>query len=341
MELIAQPAVIYVATALSFSEAPSSPSSAQHLYHHQTPPLYSLQPPPLYHNGNHPPPPHRRRYRPPQFLLPTLRQLPPLQPRRPPPRLPPSPRNYGSTPIPTLIRDNRPNPSAYTLDTDSFQILTSQPPPSSEPSLFTSDDSIKTHYYPEVVSLLLNNIPGAEKVIIFDHTIRLPSPSAPRTPVQRVHIDQTPPSAAQRVRRHLPPSEADQILSSGTRYRIVNVWRPLNDSPLESFPLAFASSATLRDEEVIPVEHRYTQTGYIGQTAAIAHHPDQKWYYLSGMKNTERILLQCFDSEALKPNSNVKGAGWRTLLLRIHAPGRRQRGGGVLRLGRWFLGLEI
>lgn len=57
----------------------------------------------------------------------------------------------------------------------------------------------------------------------------------------------------------------------------------------------------------MPVEHRYTQTGYIGQTAAIAHHPDQKWYHLSAMQNTERILLQCFDSEALKENSEVKG----------------------------------
>ncbi|KAK4179951.1 putative 7alpha-cephem-methoxylase P8 chain [Triangularia setosa] len=225
-----------------------------------------------------------------------------------PPDSPLPPRNYGSKAVPTLIHDVRPNYQDFTLDNDSFQIISSQPPPSSEPSLFTSSDSIETHYYPEITSLLLSSIPGATKVVLFDHTIRLPpSPSAQRTPVQRVHIDQTPPSAAQRVRRHLPEKEAEEILSNGTRYRIVNVWRPLNDQPLESFPLAFASSASLRDDEVIPVEHRYTQTGYIGQTAAIAHHPDQKWYYLSGMKNTKRILLQCFDSEALKEGSEVKG----------------------------------
>ncbi|KAK4197200.1 hypothetical protein QBC40DRAFT_342172 [Triangularia verruculosa] len=224
-----------------------------------------------------------------------------------PPDSPLPPRNYSSSPHKVLITDVRPNLTTFTLNHHSFQLLTSQPPPSSEPSLFTSSDSIKKHYYPEITSLLLSTIPNANKIIIFDHTIRLPSPSAPRTPVQRVHIDQTAASAAQRVRKHLSAEEADEVFAKGTRYRIVNVWRPLNDQPLESFPLAFASSASLRDEEVIPVEHRYTQTGYIGQTAAIAHHPDQEWYYLSGMKNTERILLQCFDSEALKPGSEVKG----------------------------------
>ncbi|KAK3986233.1 putative 7alpha-cephem-methoxylase P8 chain [Cladorrhinum sp. PSN332] len=222
-----------------------------------------------------------------------------------PPNLPP--RNYGSTPQPVLIRDVRSKEPAtsYSLDTHSFQVLLDQPP--SHPNLdFASTDSIETHYYPEITSLLLSQIPNAHKVVIFDHTLRLSDPSAPRTPVQRAHIDQTAPSAAQRVRRHAEsPEEAERLLAG--RYRIINVWRPLNKTPVETFPLAFASSESLRDEDVIPVEHRYTATGYIGQTAAIAYHPDQEWYYLSGMTRDERLLLQCFDSEALEEGSNVKG----------------------------------
>ncbi|KAK4458958.1 putative 7alpha-cephem-methoxylase P8 chain [Cladorrhinum samala] len=220
-----------------------------------------------------------------------------------PPNLPP--RNYGSVSHPVLIRDVRGSEAQYNLDTHSFQVLLSQPP--SHPSLdFTSDSSIKEHYYPEITSLLHKTIPGAKRIIIFDHTVRLSSPDAPRAPVQRVHIDQTPLSAAQRVRRHITdPDEAGALLSG--RYRIINVWKPLNKNPVETFPLAFAASDSLRDEEMIPVEHRYTSTGYIGQTAAIAHHPDQKWYYLSGMTSDERLLLQCFDSEGLKEGSRVKG----------------------------------
>ncbi|KAK4166120.1 hypothetical protein QBC43DRAFT_314012 [Cladorrhinum sp. PSN259] len=220
-----------------------------------------------------------------------------------PPNLPP--RNYGSISHPILIHDTRSKEHLYNLDTHSFQILLNQPP--SHPELdFTSDSSIKEHYYPEVTSLLLSQIPNAHKVIIFDHTLRLSTPDAHRAPVQRVHIDQTAPSAAQRVRKHASsPEEAEALLAG--RYRIINVWRPLNKNPVETFPLAFASSESVRDEEVIPVEHRYTSTGYVGQTAAIAHHPDQRWYYLSGMTKDERLLLQCFDSEALKEGSNVKG----------------------------------
>lgn len=220
------------------------------------------------------------------------------------PKSPLPPRNYSSHPVPVHLTDARPDPSQFTLDHDAFQILLSQPP-SSETS-FSSSDSIEKNYYPEISALLLSHVPGARKVIIFDHTIRRTDPVAPRAPVQRVHIDQTLSSAVQRVHRHASSPEEAAALLQG-RFRIINVWRPLNRSPVETYPLAFASSASLRDEQVIPVEHRYTETGYVGQTAAIAHHPDQKWYYLSGMTGDERILLECFDSEALKEGSGVKG----------------------------------
>ncbi|KAL2265538.1 hypothetical protein VTJ83DRAFT_6638 [Remersonia thermophila] len=220
-----------------------------------------------------------------------------------------TPRNYGIDSQPVLIRDARGKESAFTLDHDAFQILQRQPPVSvsdPHPEPFTDDASIRARYYPEVERLLLSVVPGAARVIIFDHTVRRSSPSAPRQPVARVHIDQTALSAAKRVRRHAAsPEEAEALLRG--RYRIINVWRPLNKRPVESFPLAFASSASLRDDDVVPVEHRYLSTGYVGQTAGIRHHEGQKWYYLSGMTEEERILLECFDSESLKDGSNVKG----------------------------------
>lgn len=57
---------------------------------------------------------------------------------------------------------------------------------------------------------------------------------------------------------------------------------------------------------MIPIEHRYPD-GYTGETAAIQHNPEQEWYYLSGMTGGERILLECFDSESLKPGSKIGG----------------------------------
>ena len=100
-----------------------------------------------------------------------------------------------------------------------------------------------------------------------------------------------PASAESRVRFHVP-DEAEELLRG--RYRIINVWRPLN-GPVMAHPLAVADSATVRDEDLIGVEHRYPNR--TGETAAVQYNPGQKWYYWSGMKNEDRLLLKCFDSD--------------------------------------------
>ncbi|KJZ75089.1 hypothetical protein HIM_05575 [Hirsutella minnesotensis 3608] len=211
-------------------------------------------------------------------------------------------RNYSDAVHETLIRDVRGREADFSLDADAFRVVAGLPP-SREPD-FVDDDSIRRNYYPEVERLLLDSIPGSGRVHIFDHTIRRANnPGAARAPVTRVHIDQTAESVAKRVRRYFP-DEADELLRG--RYRIVNVWRTLNKDPVESFPLSFASSSTLRDQDVVPIEHRYPD-GYLGHTAAIKFNPGQKWYYLSGMTGDERLLLECFDSESLKPGSRIGG----------------------------------
>lgn len=199
------------------------------------------------------------------------------------------------------IEDVRGRESEYTLDNDAFQII--QGVPESKEIEFADDESIKANYYPEVEKLLLDHIPGSSRVFLFDHTVRRAAPDAHRKAVQLVHIDQTEYSAEKRVHRHMG-DEAEALLKG--RFRIVNVWRPLNKEPVESMPLGFASSATLEQRDLIPVEHRYA-SGYVGQTAAIAYNEGQKWHYLSGMTGDERLLLECFDSEGLKEGSAVKG----------------------------------
>ncbi|KAF9877692.1 methyltransferase [Colletotrichum karsti] len=210
-------------------------------------------------------------------------------------------RNYSDDAQETLIHDVRGRESDYNLDADAFLVIRDQPP-SAEKS-FVDDDSIKANYYPELERLILEHVPGSNRVLFFDHTIRRADPEANRNPVTRVHIDQTPASVIQRIKRHLP-EEADKLLAG--RYRLINVWRPLNKNPVESFPLAFASSSTLDDEDIVPIEHRYS-TGYTGQTAGIKFSPKQKWHYLSGMTGDERLLLECFDSEGLRDGTGVQG----------------------------------
>ena len=194
-------------------------------------------------------------------------------------------RNFGDSAIDVTIHDIRGQESNFNIDTNAFGTLKTAP--SAETS-FTDDDSIKKNYYPEVESLLLENVPGAKRILLFDHTVRRATGN--RNPVTRVHIDQTTKSATARVHHHLP-DEAEELLKG--RVRIVNVWRPLN-GPVQATPLAFADSTTVKDDDLIGIEHRYPDR--TGETAAVQHR-EEMWHYWSGMENEERLLLECYDSE--------------------------------------------
>ena len=200
--------------------------------------------------------------------------------------------NFGAVDVSITIQDVREHEADYTLDNNAFVALKNRP--ASAEKDFTDDESVRRNYYPEVEKLLLDNVPGAKRILLFDHTIRHAYPNAHRGPVTRVHIDQTASSAQARVEHHLP-TEAAQLLQG--RYRIINVWRPINGA-VESFPLAFADSASVPDEALVGIEHRYPDR--TGETAAVKHTEGQRWHYWSGMEDNERLLLECFDSENSK-----------------------------------------
>jgi hypothetical protein len=202
-------------------------------------------------------------------------------------------RNYGEHNATVHINDLRGNESSFSLNTSGFATLSSVPS-SLAYTDWEDDATITQKYHGEVERLLLDNVPGATKVFIFDHTVRRTRPDAFRTPVTRAHIDQTTKSATQRVRNHMG-AEADALLQG--RVRLINVWRPLK-GPVKAFPLAMADSRSVKDEDLVPVEHRYPHM--TGETAGVKFTEGQKWLYWSGMTSDERILLQCFDSEGGK-----------------------------------------
>ena len=51
----------------------------------------------------------------------------------------------------------------------------------------------------------------------------------------------------------------------------------------------------MRDEDLVGVEHRYPDR--TGETAGVQYNAGQRWWYWSGMRNEERLLLKCFDSD--------------------------------------------
>ena len=102
------------------------------------------------------------------------------------------------------IRNARRAAARFGLDISGFELV---PHRSSliEWQAFRDTERVKSTDYPEVVAALKQHT-GAEKVVIFDHTLRdstsEPGQSALREPVRRVHNDQTFDSAPRRLIRH-------------------------------------------------------------------------------------------------------------------------------------------
>ncbi|TGO08453.1 hypothetical protein BTUL_0208g00040 [Botrytis tulipae] len=209
--------------------------------------------------------------------------------------------NFSDSISDVAINDLRSYKNDFTLDHDAFRIITDAP--QSKTIHFTDDEAIKKNYYPEVLQLLSECIPGNIRIFVYDHTVRREIKGAQHHPLIRVHVDHTVNNVIRRVRQYFP-TEADRLLQG--RYRIINVWRPLNKEPLESHPLAFASASTFDDHDVVPVEHRYEDGSLVREVGLIKYNPSQVWYYLSGMTDCERILLKCFDSESLTQDSGIE-----------------------------------
>ncbi|KHN94627.1 uncharacterized protein MAM_07533 [Metarhizium album ARSEF 1941] len=182
----------------------------------------------------------------------------------------------------------------FTLDRHGFQVHGHV----ATEKAFVDDDQIRSGYYAETEQLL-RDVTGASKVHIFDHTIRRQAPGAAagagpdkalRGPVQRVHIDQSYAAAVSRVPHHLP-DQAERLLEG--RVQIINVWRPI--STVERDPLAVADAGSVPDSDLVVTELVYPDRR--GETYAVRHNAGHRWFYRSGLRPHQVLLIKCFDSK--------------------------------------------
>lgn len=206
------------------------------------------------------------------------------------------PRNFDEVPFKITLTDIRGHEDAYNLEHDAFQVLPNIRTATTHETYY-DDEAVQRVYYPEVEKLLLENVPGAHKVVIFDHTIRRQGSATGRQPVTRAHVDQSTAAAAERVRLHISDKDEAEELLKG-RFRIINVWRPINGTVV-SAPLGFADSRSIDagpEGDLLKIEHRYPHR--TGEIMGVKYNEKQRWLYLSGMEGEERLLLKCADSAA-------------------------------------------
>jgi len=212
----------------------------------------------------------------------------------PPPGVP---RNSGEVDTRRVtIRNARyaPSNAGLTLDRSGFQLVQYRSALTSVND-YRDADKVKTTYYPEVEALL-RRVTGAQKVVVFDHTLRDGTPEhgieGVREPVRRVHDDQTFKSAPLRVPRHLPREEADQRLQR--RFAIINFWRPIGET-VQSAPLALCDARSIDPADLLPSDLVYPE--WTGETYSFAWNPEHRWYYFPQQRTDEVALLKIYDSQ--------------------------------------------
>ncbi|KAK4171521.1 hypothetical protein QBC36DRAFT_382491 [Triangularia setosa] len=192
--------------------------------------------------------------------------------------------------VEAAVTDITGDESKYTLDSHGFQIHKH----GSKEKDFADDEKIKSEYYPEIEQLLKDTT-GANRVYIFDHTIRRGdqdnrgSNAVSRGPVRSVHVDQSYEASRNRVRYHLP-DEADELL--GKRFQIINVWRPIKT--IFRDPLGVADAHSVSESDLVGAALIYPDRA--GETYVVKPNPSHKWYFKYAQTPEEVTLIKCFDT---------------------------------------------
>ncbi|HTP94279.1 MAG TPA: CmcJ/NvfI family oxidoreductase [Burkholderiales bacterium] len=195
--------------------------------------------------------------------------------------------NYA--PFRVTIRDARPLAGELSLDRQGFVLVQHD----TAVKDFYDDAEVRGVYYPEIERLVAGAT-GAEKVVVFDHTLRSADRAVERglrTPVHSVHNDYTERSGPQRVRDLLDAAEAETRLAR--RFAEYNVWRPIS-GPVRMAPLALAEAGSIAPADLAVCDLVYQDRA--GEIHQGVYNPAHRWYYFPEMQRHEAILIKCYDS---------------------------------------------
>lgn len=203
------------------------------------------------------------------------------------------PRNSGEVDARAVIVHDARRARGLALDVSGFELI-SHHSTLTDWTSFRDSGRVTSVYYSEAEAAIKART-GADKVLIFDHTLRdstaQPGKAALREPVRRVHDDQTVESAPRRVLKHLEPEEAAWRLQR--RFAIINFWRPIGGAVLQA-PLAVCDARTIDPQDLLPSDLVYRD--WTGETYAFAFNPRHRWYWYPRQTPAEATLLKIFDS---------------------------------------------
>ncbi|MEP1142114.1 MAG: CmcJ/NvfI family oxidoreductase [Henriciella sp.] len=184
------------------------------------------------------------------------------------------------------VSDLRNDPRANRFDAEGI-VFVDQP---TAVKNFTISPDWEASYDDELQDLLESEI-GAVEVIVFDHTVRIDDPKAPRRPARNVHNDYNQAGAEQRLIDILGEDHADEFHKAG--FGFVNVWRPIEHT-IRSSPLGFIRPSSMTEKDWMDIGLIYPDR--FGQILGVAADPAHEWFFLSEMTPEEAIIFNIYDS---------------------------------------------
>lgn len=199
---------------------------------------------------------------------------------------------------------------------------------------FFDQSQVLNHYYQNCVALVEQHT-GA-RAYAFDHNIRSASGKKQKIklkagqevqgPAHAVHGDYTLTSAPQRLKdlsqtpsandtiaailaageTLLDPAEIQELLDSGKRFAIINVWRNIVADPVVMHPMAFCDGQSVTPEDLVVFEIHYSDR--VGENYFAKFNSNHRWYYYPEVTRDEAILIKQWDSDGAMAKSQGKSA---------------------------------
>ena len=215
---------------------------------------------------------------------------------------------------PVLMRDGRELVPPATLESMGFALKT-WPTACAD---FRDDDEVVAKYYEEMRALV-KEASGAERVFIFDHTVRESGNTnlnaeagGSAAPVPRVHCDYTATGAPRRLTqlgeagiysrlRHRMLTEEEVAELASGRFAFINVWRSIDDDVpcVMQKPLAVCDEASVPDEDRFLYELRFPDR--TGENYSLQHSEKHKWFYYTRQQKEECLVFKVYDKKADGP----------------------------------------
>lgn len=199
--------------------------------------------------------------------------------------------NAALDPRVSLIWNGRVTASVHPFEQSGFTLLHDR----SAMRNFFDPDEVRSVYFPEAERLLVAAT-GADRAIVFDHTVRKHIPGAEdrkhsfRQPVHLIHVDYSDQSGPRRV---LDLCADEGSGAPPARIQIVNLWRSMRDS-LRDTPLAVCDVRSVASADYVAADLVYP-TGP-GEVLLLAHNPAHRWFYFPEMNSDEALIFKCYDS---------------------------------------------